>query len=240
MSNAVFNRIVIVVLASVALLTSMFVSAAQRPERLLLTTHEWYPFQYSTDGEMKGRSIEKIKCMLKVMKQPYQLTMTQWDKAQLLVEAGTQNGFFLASKNDARDRYADFSAPIIEQKWSWFSLSDSIGVNQMAFKQQVEVAALFGSNKWFWLQKQGYLATKKPRSAKAMVELLISGEVGAILGNDEVIEQTIKKMGLGDRAISKTLVEKTLLGVYFSKNFTKKYPNFLSEFNQSGSHCESI
>lgn len=216
------------------------VMAYNKPERLLLTTQEWYPFQYSVDGEMKGRGIEKIKCIMREMKQPYQFTMTKWDNAQLLVEVGTQHGFFLASRNDVRDKYAVFSQPILEQKWSWFSLSDSIDVNQAMFKQQVEVAALFGSNKWFWLHNQGYLANKKPRSVKAMLELLISGDVGAILGNDDVVEQTIKKMGLSYRAISKTLVKRKPLGVYFSKTFSKKYPRFLPEFNLAIKRCKSI
>lgn len=223
-----------------ALLMANTAYAAKKPERLLLTTQEWYPYQYSVDGVMKGRGIEKIKCIMRKMEQPYQLTMTQWDNAQLLVEVGTQNGFFLASRNDVRDKYAVLSDPVLEQKWSWFSLSDAIDLNQSMFKQQVEVAALFGSNKWFWLQNQGYLVNKKPRSVKAMLELLISGDVGAILGNDEVIEQTIKKMGLSYRAIAKTTVKRKPLGVYFSREFTKKYPQFLSTFNLAIKKCKSI
>lgn len=214
--------------------------AGQKPERLLLTTQEWFPYQYSEEGEMKGRGIDKIKCTLKKMRQPYQITMTQWDNAQLLVEVGTQNGFFMASRNAIRDKYADFSAPLLEQRWSWFSLSDAIDIQNSMFKQQIEVAALFGSNKWYWLQKQGYRADKKPRSVEALLELLVSGEVGAILGNDEVVEETIKKMGLSYRAISKTLVQKKPLGVYFSKTFTKKYPSFIAEFNRAARHCESM
>lgn len=229
-----------VISAALCLGLSLPAFAAAKPERLLLTTQEWYPFQYSVNGEMKGRGIDKVKCIMREMKQPYQLTMTKWDNAQLLVEVGTHNGFFLASRNDVRDKYAELSDMVLEQKWSWFSLSDAIDLNQSMFKQQVEVVALFGSNKWFWLQNQGYLVNKKPRSAKAMLELLISGEVGAILGNDEVIEQTIKQMGLSYRAISKTLVKRKPLGVYFSRSFTKKYPGFLPEFNLAINKCKSI
>ena len=176
-----------------------------------------------------------MKCVMKVMDQPYQFTMTKWDSAQLMTEVGSQHGFFLASCNSRRDEYADYSEPFDEQNWSWFSLSDSTELNKATFKSQVEV--LFGSNKWFWLQKNGYRVSKKPRTPKALIELILNGEVGAILGNDAVIDETIKKMGTSYRAISRTRVKSNPLGVYFSKALTKKYPNFINEFNKEVSLC---
>lgn len=212
--------------------------AYSRPERLLLATQEWFPYQYQENGEMKGSGIEKLKCIMREMEQPYQLMMTQWDKAQLLTEVGSQHGFFLASHNSKRDEYAIYSDSVMDQNWSWFSLSDSIDINSMMFKSQVEVVALFGSNKWFWLQKNGYQVSMKPRSAKAMVQLMLKGEVGAILGNDEVIEETIKQLGISYRAISKKQMKSQPLGVYFSKSFVKKYPRFLTEFNRTIQQCK--
>lgn len=212
--------------------------AYNSPERLLLTTQEWYPYQYTEEGVIKGSGIDKIKCILREMKQPYQLMMTDWDRAQLLTEVGTQNGFFLASQNDKRDEYAFFSAPISEQNWSWFSLSDLNDTESVMFKSNVEVTALFGSNSWFWLQKQGYQVNKNPRSAKAMLELMINGEVTAVLGNEAVIEDTIKEMGISYRAISKLRAKSQPLGVYFSKAFVKKYPLFLNKFNNAIKSCQ--
>nr|WP_087024196.1 transporter substrate-binding domain-containing protein [Thaumasiovibrio subtropicus] len=187
---------------------------------------------------MKGTGIEKIKCIMRELEQPYQLTMTQWDRAQLMVEVGSQHGFFLASRNTSRDSYAVFSSPISEQRWSWFSLSDSTDVDSDVFKKQVEVVALFGSNKWFWLHDQGYKVEKKPRSPQAMLELLLNGEVGAILGNDAVIDETIKQMGISYRAISQKPVTQRPLGVYFSKTFNENYPQFVSQFNRAAKQCK--
>ncbi|WP_246616455.1 substrate-binding periplasmic protein [Thaumasiovibrio subtropicus] len=211
---------------------------ATKPERLLLTTQSWFPYQYQENGEMKGTGIEKIKCIMRELEQPYQLTMTQWDRAQLMVEVGSQHGFFLASRNTSRDSYAVFSSPISEQRWSWFSLSDSTDVDSDVFKKQVEVVALFGSNKWFWLHDQGYKVEKKPRSPQAMLELLLNGEVGAILGNDAVIDETIKQMGISYRAISQKPVTQRPLGVYFSKTFNENYPQFVSQFNRAAKQCK--
>ncbi|MDN3680819.1 transporter substrate-binding domain-containing protein [Vibrio tapetis subsp. quintayensis] len=228
-----------IVMCLLLVMSSLNVAHAfNRPERLLLATQEWFPYQYQENGQMKGVGIEKIKCVMRVMRQPYQFTMTKWDRAQLLTEVGSQHGFFLASHNNKRDEYAIASDAVAEQNWSWFSLSDATDVNSAMFKNQVEVAALFGSNKWFWLQKNGYRVSMKPRSAKAMLKLMLNGGVGAILGNDAVIEETIKQMGISYRAISKTRMKSQPLGVYFSKSFTEKYPQFLTEFNRANAQCK--
>ncbi|EPN0074975.1 substrate-binding periplasmic protein [Vibrio cholerae] len=225
------------ILSSVLFITPTL--ANSRPERLLLTTQDWFPYQYQEDGEIKGRGIKQIKCIMRVMQQPYQITMTSWYRAQILTEAGEHHGFFLASSNDKRDKYAVYSVEFAKQNWSWFSLSDSTDIDSPTFKTQVEVVALFGSNKWFWLQKNGYRVSMKPRTPKAMLELLLQGQVGAILGNDEVIEDTIKEMGISHRAITKTRAQSHPLGVYFSKSFIAKYPQFIAEFNVASQKCKS-
>jgi len=208
------------------------------PERLLLATQEWKPYQYQENGQMKGPGIDKLKCIMSVMKQPYQLTMTDWDRAQLLVEVGEQHGFFLASSNKARDKYADYSAPLMTQAWSWFSLSESIDLENEMFKAEIPVTALFGSNKWFWLHKMGYRVEKKPRRSRTLVELLLAGEVSAVLANNFVMEEAIKNLGVSHRAITRRVMKKKSLGVYFSKKFTKQYPKFLSDFNQAITSCK--
>ncbi|MDD1783971.1 transporter substrate-binding domain-containing protein [Enterovibrio sp. ZSDZ35] len=215
-------------------------AAGVGPERLLLTTQEWFPYQYKEQGEMKGPGVESVKCVMKDLKQPYQLTMTKWDKAQLMVEVGSQHGFFLASQNAIRDTYAVFSDPLDQQNWSWVFLSDATDVGSEKFKEHIEVAALFGSNKWFWLHKQGYKVERKPRTADALLELLLNGEVGAILANDAVIDESIKKLGVSYRAISRKRVKSNPLGVYFSRAFVEKYPQFLDAFNSSAKKCMGI
>ncbi|WP_107242685.1 substrate-binding periplasmic protein [Photobacterium frigidiphilum] len=233
------NRNIVIIFALLGLFSySQLAFAYGKPERLLLATQEWFPYQYQENGVMKGPGIDKIKCVMRAMKQPYQITMTSWDRAQLLTEVGAQHGFFLASHNVKRDEYAIYSDQIEQQNWSWFSLSDATDVDSAMFKSQVEVVALFGSNKWFWLQKNGYRASMKPRSAKAMIDLMLKGEVGAILGNDAVIEETIKQMGISYRAISKTRVKSQPLGAYFSKSFVKEYPQFVDEFNRATQQCK--
>ncbi|MCW8327876.1 transporter substrate-binding domain-containing protein [Photobacterium sp. SDRW27] len=209
-----------------------------RPERLLLVTQEWRPYQYQEEGDMKGPGIEKLKCTMKVMQQPYQITMTDWDRAQILVEVGEQHGFFLASQNAIRDKYADYSLPVMNQVWSWFSLSDSIDTQSAMFKEEVAVTAIFGSNKWFWLHKSGYRVEKKPRQPTTLIELLLAGEVGAVLANDFVMKDAIQSLGISHRAITRSVVKEKPLGVYFSKKFTKQYPLFVSEFNQAIAQCE--
>lgn len=213
-------------------------NAYNRPERLLLVTHEWFPYQFQENGEIKGEAIKKIKCILKTMKQPYQLTMTSWSQAQALTEIGTQHGLFLVSENKKDNEYAVFSNRISTDDWSWFSLSDLSEVNKPKFRSSVEVTAKFGSDAWFWLQKKGYRVTKKPRTASDMLALMLNGEASVLLGNTSEINDAIKKMEITYRAISQVKAQSQPLGVYFAKNFVKRYPLFLTKFNQSIKSCQ--
>ena len=234
-SNSYIRLILMVLLSVVA---SLNVHSEIRPERLLLTTQEWRPYQYMQDGKMQGPGIEKIKCIMKVLKQPYQITMTDWDKAQIAVEVGEQHAFFLASQNAVRDKYAIYSSPVMNQVWSWYMLSDSIDTQSDIFKDRVAVTAIFGSNKWLWLHKEGYRVEKKPRHSTTLVELLLAGEVRAVLANDFVMQDAIKTLGLRHQAITRKVLKDKPLGAYFSKKFTQQYPLFLSEFNQAIKQCE--
>ncbi|MCG7586380.1 ABC transporter substrate-binding protein, partial [Photobacterium sp. OFAV2-7] len=166
------------------------------------------------------------------------ITMTDWDRAQILVEVGEHHGFFLASQNAIRDSYADFSQPVLNQVWSWFSLSDSIDTESEMFKKEAVVTAIFGSNKWFWLHKSGYRVEKKPRHPSTLIELLLTGEVGAVLANEFVMKEAIESLGISHRAITRIAVKEKPLGVYFSKKFTKQYPLFVGEFNQAVGLCK--
>ncbi|WP_019613341.1 substrate-binding periplasmic protein [Psychromonas ossibalaenae] len=231
-----YFRLMLAVLLSAA--GSFNVYSEIRPERLLLATQEWRPYQYIADGKMQGPGIEKLKCIMKVLKQPYQITMSDWDKAQISVEIGEQHAFFLASQNAVRDKYADYSSPVMKQVWSWYTLSDSMDTQSDIFKEKVAVTAIFGSNKWLWLHKAGYRVEKKPRRSTTLIELLLAGEVRAVLANDFVMEDAIKTLGVSHRAITRQILKEKPLGAYFSKKFTKQYPLFLSEFNQAITQCE--
>ena len=214
------------------------VNANPSPERLHLITQEWFPYQFQKKGVIQGSGIEKLKCILKSMKQPYLFSMNQWNEAKNLLDQGSHHGFFLSQRNEKIDKYAVFSAPIIEEDWAWFSFSDLLDVSSLKFKSNTEITAIFGSKSWFWLIENGYRVSKKPRTVSAMLDLMIGGDARIIFGNEKLINEEIKKMELTYQVVSKVKAKSNPLGVYFSKNFIKKYPQFLTKFNNTIKSCK--
>ncbi|MDO6524584.1 transporter substrate-binding domain-containing protein [Motilimonas sp. 1_MG-2023] len=212
--------------------------AATGPSRLMLTTQDWPPYQVYQDGEMRGTALNKVKCALGKLGQPYQLTMTSWQKAQLAVQSAKQDGFFVAAQTQERDEYATLSTPIAQQRISWYFATGVKPLPSSLIKLDLRVSAKFGSNKWFELKRGGYNVVKKPRDAKTLLKLLKNREIDAILEDELVFKHTLKDAGLKADYFQSELVETLSMGVYFSNHFIKQYPDFLGHFNAAVSSCE--
>jgi len=225
-------------LSIVFLLLSTSVSALNGPDRLLLTTQEWPPYQTFSSDTIAGLTVTRLKCALRQMEQPYQLTMTNWENAQLKVQNEEQHGYFVAEQTKPRDKYAVFSQPVIYHNWYWYfsnSLTDTklSKLNKLKWK----VSAKFGSNKWFYLHNNDYEVIKKPRNVESLLDMLMHNEVDAILVDDLAMQVALKDLGMRGQSFRSQKVSTKPLGVYFQKKFIGKYPDFLPTFNQSLSEC---
>jgi len=222
----------------ILLLVSNLSMASLGPKRLLLTTQEWPPYQTYSSDTIAGLAVTRVKCVLRQLEQPYQLTMTSWENAQLKVQNNEQHGFFVAEQTPLRDKYAVFSKPLINHHWYWYfsnSLSDTT-LNE-SNKKQWKVSAKFGTNKWFHLHNSEYEVVKKPRNVKTLLDMLMHNEVDAVLVDELAMQVELKKKGMLASGFKSKEVATKPLGVYFNKDFVSKYPDFLNEFNQSISDC---
>lgn len=211
------------------------------PDRLLLTTQEWFPYQTYANEKMGGIALNRVKCALRDMAQPYQLTLTDWTKAQLRVKAGEQHGFFIAERSDERDSFATMSEPLVSHHWYWYfadALTDVSlsNVNKLRWK----VSARFGTNKWFYLHNQGYNVVKKPRDINALLRMLLQSQVDAILVDEVALQQALKNTGMAAHSFRKKQVTSKDMGVYFQNQFLSQYPGFLARFNHAVQGCKNI
>ena len=230
---------VIATLFAAILLLSPVADAA---DRVRLATQEWPPYQTSTaDGRISGTAIERVRCAFAHMKQPYQIAFTEWSSAQLNVRRGEFDGFFLASRNESRDKYATLSAPVTRQAWALYSFQDSDRdlFATMDYKENVSIAATFGSDKWFWLMKNGYRVDKQPKDTRRLVDLLLDRKVSAVLETQLVLEEELSSRGIQTDSFNQLEVHKTDLGVYFSNDFLRRNPGFLESFNHALAQCHS-
>jgi len=208
------------------------------PSRLLLTTQDWAPYQSYENAQMTGLALDKVKCALGKMGQPYQLTMTSWSDAQLRVHSGSQHGFFVATQTTERDEYATLSTPIAQQTLSWyFGPGVEPKIDELS-KLNLNFSAKFGSNKWFWLKRNGFNVVKQPRDAKVLLKLLKQREIDVVLEDELIFKNEINKASLPNDYFNSSVLDTKDMGVYFSNRFLKTYSGFLESFNSAISKCE--
>ncbi|WP_281648359.1 transporter substrate-binding domain-containing protein [Parendozoicomonas sp. Alg238-R29] len=227
---------------SVLLPLMLFTTVAASAERIKLATQEWSPYQTSTpSGQVSGIAIDRVRCALATMQQPYQIAFMEWSNAQLNVRRGEFDGFFLASRNEARDKYATLSAPVAQQSWVLYSFQDTASdlFATMDYKENVSIAATFGSGKWFWLMKKGYRVDKYPKDTRRLVDLLLDRKVSAVLETRLVMEEELARRGIKLDIFNQLEIRSSDLGVYFSNTFLQNNPGFLESFNRALSHCRT-
>lgn len=215
-----------------------FAQAVTGPSRLLLTTQDWAPYQEFKEARMQGVALDRVKCALSKMGQPYQITMTSWSDAQLRVQSGTQHGFFVATQTEERDEFATLSVPIAQQQLQWyFGPGVEANIDELS-KVNMKFSAKFGSSKWFWLKRNGYHVVKQPRDAKVLLKLLKEREIDIALEDKLVFEEELNSAAMPLDYFNTQVLETKDMGVYFSNRFLSKYSGFLESFNLAVTKCE--
>lgn len=221
-----------------SLLFSLVSSSLYAADRLKLATQQWPPYQTLVNGQMGGLAVDRVKCTLAKMGQPYQLHMMRWSKAQLLVETNQMDGFFAGSANAARSKYATASDPIISEELAWYLAPGThLQLDSQEAKYQARYSAKFNTSKWLYLKKNGYNVVKKPRDVDALLQMLWERQIDVALEYQLVFEHALQKQGIAKDYFQRISVRKNNLSVHFSNDFLKLNPNFLVAFNQSLAFC---
>ncbi len=221
------------------ILLVVMVSSMMAAEKIIILTDDRPPFEYKdASGKIVGVAADKVTCAMDKLKLVYEIQMVPWKRAQNTVKEGNAHGFFAASRNTDRDKYATISTVVADQYWNWYLLKgESLDPTDPTFKSKGKVTSWFGSNSLKWLKKNGYAISGNPKNASQLVKMLEAKRVHAIFGSNFTIEAELKKLGLTDKVkIIKGLHKP--MGVYFSKKFLEKNPGFLEKFNKLVEGCK--
>jgi polar amino acid transport system substrate-binding protein len=221
-------------------------SFATSKGKVVLSTHNLHPYgSYPTGAEekliadesFKGVAVDRVRCVLDKMEIPSEIQVVPWRRAQLLVERGMVDGFFAASQNSLRDEIAVKTAIIADQKWNWYLLKDNpLSPENTTFKQKATVGGFVGANMLKWMKKQNYNVKATPKNTEGLLKLLLARRVDAVMANNHVMQALLKKYGVEDQVKVYLNKDKPLF-VYFSKDFLKKQPLFIEQFNEFVSGC---
>lgn len=229
-----FTRTAVMAAAlSLSAMTGLAGTAAA--DTIKLTTQEWKPYQSTTNGQLDGLAVKAVKCILDKMGHKAEITVLPWTRAQKEVADGNAAGFFAASKSGDRDAFAEMSQAFIPQVWRWYTPADkTVDVSSKATK----VGVLAGSSMEKWLDENGFTATQKIQSTDALVKMLQSGRIEAVLANEIVFKEALTASGVPDSAFKAPQHSDRPLGVYFGKSFLASHPGFLNAFNGQVKACQ--
>lgn len=243
--------------SSLLLLAMSHTASAKWQDSITLTTHNLCPYgcyelkpsdinsRFKSSNKdkkrltFKGVAVSVVQCALQALDQPYDIVVVPWARAQKMVQTNQADGFFSASKQDSRDEYAVFSEIIAEQKWQWYLLKDNpLNPEQVGFKNNALVGGFIGANMLSWLEKNEFKVAAKATNSEVLLQLLLRRRVDAILANNHVMDELIRKSQAEDKI--KYFVNKDKpLAVYFAKTFIDKHKDFLPAFNDKVRSCRT-
>ena len=186
-----------------------------------------------------------VRCALKYLKQPYTLDRIPWKRAQESTEQGHYDGFFMASKNKTRDKYATLSNEIISIKWLFVTLQQNVIYPTQASFYNLKFSADLGSARHQWLKKLKDNGTitqqiETPSDPASTLKMLLVKRVDVALMNSVTLENLISPLGIDKQILATYLAYKKPTGVYFSHDFIKKSPAFIKRFNHALTECKEI
>jgi len=213
-------------------------------ESIVLTTHnlahygefpQGAPIKPIADDTFRGEAIDTVRCAIGPLPYELQVKVMPWKRAQHTVKIGHADGFFAASQNSERDRYAVLYEPIASQKWTWFYKKNALlPPTHPAFKSKATVGSFNGANMRKWLIENNYNVGVNVLTSEALVKSLYAGRIDAILANDRVMAKLIQNH---DDIIVSEVHSNRPLSVYFSKSFVSDNPTFLAQFNNRVKEC---
>lgn len=210
---------------------ALFPASVHSFEPIILGIPHFKPYTFTENKQAKGIGVEKIQTIFKHI--PSNLSIKQYLNYSLLLKAlkrGDIDGFFLASENSERNRYAIFSKPVEYNNWTWFTLQKSTNTpSNDEFKYHSIIGTIGKTNTFRWLSRDGYQV--KSYNASDLVAALQNKEVDAAFLAEKVFEYTYEQAGINPKVFEKQVEIQRPFGIYISKQYIRANPNFMDALN---------
>ena len=189
--------------------------------------------QLDSDALPSGIGTDAVKQVLDSMGVNYTITISS-NHGRALQEVRKQHsdGFFMASQNSERDKYAEFSEPLMSNRWVWVIRQENahnFNPSDQLFKNQSTVASLLNTNTHHWLKVSGYTSVYVATSVRGLKDKLDSGAITAILIAEMTFLDTVSEI----RDYEIILEEEKEFGLYISKHFLSDNPDFMFKLNKA-------
>jgi len=193
------------------------------------------PYQTKTGANISGSVVDLIRCALDSKGTDYTLSVVPWKRATNSLVSRKLDIIFSFTENAELDKAAQFSTPLVLEKWYWYSESGADHKDK-----SVSVVVVLGSNQEGWLQTQGYVNIKSVSSIENAMKMLSTGRAKVLLTDQRLAAQSAKRMGKDIGSLKANFSRFSTLGAYISRDYLKANPVFLKSFNKSILDCKPV
>lgn len=204
---------------------------AQSFDDLVLGVPNFKPYTYLEDGVLKGTGVEKVSATLDTLPVKYEITyISNYSKLLKALKKDQIQGFFLATQNPERDKYAILASPIEYNNWAWFTLKSSpLNPEQSAFKLEAKVATIGKTNTYRWLIRHGYRVHSYKNTQ--LPDLLLSKNIDGVFVAEKVFEDVCKESNIDLNHFKKSIKVARPFSIYLSKRYLSNNKLFLDQLN---------
>ena len=193
------------------------------------------PYQELQGTQLTGESVETVQCVLNRLNHAYRVDIVPWKRAQNNLQNGLSDGFFSAIPQAQLDKVAILSAPIVLEKWFWFSLDPALP-QAADFPPDLKIGVLRGSNQEQWLQDKGIHITQSVNQLSSLLRLLQIGRIDTFLADEHVMSKLLTDKS-SQVILQRRFERYAPMGIYFSLGFLASHPDFIHQFNQQIPSC---
>ncbi|HEH9433084.1 TPA: transporter substrate-binding domain-containing protein [Aeromonas sobria] len=216
------------------LIIQLHVVYAATPANLRLETSLAPPYQTVEDGNLKGYAVNTVKCVLDKIGVQYQFKIVPPKRAELDLVMGRSSGFFSSIDQPNLNKYAKLSAPIVLDKWYWFSLASiSRETHNALIKNKIGV--LRGSSQETWLLRNNIPIYQSVNNSDSLLKLLQRQRIDLFLADDSVVRE-LNKTGI-NLPLHKRFEKYAPMGMYISNHVLLEHPSMIDKFNSKISEC---
>lgn len=193
------------------------------------------PYSFVQNNKLKGVGIDKVKALMSKLDQSYFFRFVpNYGRAVEELRRGRVDGMFLASENEERNAIAEFSVPVLINRWSWFlNQPNTLDPHSELFKRDVTVATQLNTNTHKWLVKNNYLRIYPAKDPMRLANILDRGRLRAVFIAEEVFKSSVKQHRLNSNGFEQIVQFEKPFGIYISKRYLDKYPEFMIRLNQA-------
>lgn len=214
----------------------LLAAETEAKEPLRMAMPDYPPYTYIQDGSYHGFGYEAFVSIMADLQQEFTIVPEpNYGRAVKDMQNQVVDGLFLASENEERNTFAEFSSAVTYTGWSWVWLKQrtDLDPDSMAFKDKAVVSAQLNSNPYLWLMKQHYQVAGAPNNIRMLFTLLNSRRVDAIMLPELTAKAVIQQEKLDPALYSMQLEMQLPFGIYISKAYIARNPDIMPKLNQA-------